>query len=507
MITTNKKKIGWLALAAILIANGFFLNFNAFRGLNFFDMGAFLDASWRVLTGQKPYIDFQFLSGPIHLYMNALFFLFFGFGKSAILAHLITVNSIVIVSTFLAARRFLPLLPTFLCTLLSSICFYGPISFPWYDQSAQLWGIIALTVLILKLPLEDPKNACRIGFLTGILTVLSFMTKSNLGAGYGAIFFLTFLCVRTRWKALAGYAAGLSLATIAMLAVIGSPTKYIDQAFLAFDIPVQRLRRFLPLLFIPTWFADYYWLTALLVYLNVRSHLKSLRAIFTIFVGVFLLSIFASWTGSMKSTANIPLMGIYITLAFILIAQTGKQSEGKRMRTFHSASKWAMIGLAIFLIFTSAKRSLALDAWTYGNLDPFGNYAMQSAPIRGWMAHKQTGEAVDALTEFIKKNVPKNQSLLILTDLQILYPLTERESYKGVSFIFTVNEVPPPGKRVEELKNYILAHPPQWIVTHRNQNVISFVAALIPYLGLEEFVTNFYYPVFITNDYVLLKHN
>ena len=93
-------RVPLIPLAALLVANAFFLHFNAFRGFNFFDMGSFLDASWRVYQGQIPYVDFIYISGPIHLYMNALFFFLFGFGKTAILIHLLTVSSIVIVITY-----------------------------------------------------------------------------------------------------------------------------------------------------------------------------------------------------------------------------------------------------------------------------------------------------------------------------------------------------------------------------------------------------------------------
>jgi len=80
------KPTEFLTLAIILILNAFFLKFNAFRGLNFFDISAFTDASWRVYSGQKPYVDFMFVSGPVHLYLNAFFFFLFGIGKNAFLA-------------------------------------------------------------------------------------------------------------------------------------------------------------------------------------------------------------------------------------------------------------------------------------------------------------------------------------------------------------------------------------------------------------------------------------
>ena len=88
----TKDKLGLFFLFLILTGNAFFLRHNAFRGFNFFDMGSFLDASWRVFKGQTPYVDFIYTTGPLHIYMNAFFFTLFGFGKKAILAHLIAVR-------------------------------------------------------------------------------------------------------------------------------------------------------------------------------------------------------------------------------------------------------------------------------------------------------------------------------------------------------------------------------------------------------------------------------
>ena len=151
-LTTSRQKEfipQYLPLLVLLILNSFFLRFNAFRGFNFFDMGAFLDASWRVYIGQRPYLDFMYISGPVHLYLNAFFFTLFGFGKLAVLAHLVTVHSIVIVITYLIAKKYTPSSIALLSALLSTTCFYWPASHPWHDQSAHFWGLLAIAAIVL----------------------------------------------------------------------------------------------------------------------------------------------------------------------------------------------------------------------------------------------------------------------------------------------------------------------------------------------------------------------
>ncbi len=79
-INNYKIKIPWeiLILLLILVSNALFLHYNTFRCFNFFDMGGFLDASWRVFRGQKPYVDFIYTTGLVRLYMNAFSFSFLG---------------------------------------------------------------------------------------------------------------------------------------------------------------------------------------------------------------------------------------------------------------------------------------------------------------------------------------------------------------------------------------------------------------------------------------------
>lgn len=500
-----KVSVEIIVLIFILIANAFFLNFNAFRGFNFFDLGSFLDPSWRVFRGQKPYVDFLYLTGPVHLYMNAFFFMIFGFGKTAVLAHLVVSHSIAIILTFFMARKFIPFYASILVTLLTTACFYWTISHPWYDQSAHLWGLLGLSYFIYQFPFKTKEDGYKTGLICGALIIVSFMTKTNVGTAHGALLFMTFLMHRYKIQTLTGYAVGAVAALLIMLVLIGSPARYIEQAFFTFDIPVQKLRRFIPFLWLPTWFSDYYWIAIAIVLLNIKSGWKNYQPFVTIFLGLFTAAVFCASTGSMKATANIPLWGIFMTFGFIIIYLRKRSEPDKFAQIQCHASLIVLSLLTCLLIYTGAKRGLALDAWSYGQLNPFGDYRMKTKQLRGWLAPKDIGEAVDQAVEYINKNIPKNESMLVLTDLQVLYALTGRDSFRGITFDFAVNEIPPPGKQLEEVRNNILTNPPVWIVTHRNQNVIDFVRAIIPYLRLEEFVQTNYVPVQTWNNYVLLR--
>ncbi len=499
------KPTEFLTLAIILILNAFFLKFNAFRGLNFFDISAFTDASWRVYSGQKPYVDFMFVSGPVHLYLNAFFFFLFGIGKNAFLAHLIVVHSLAIIITFLISKKYLENYLTILTTLLTTACFYWPISHPWYDQTVHLFGLFALLTITYTIPFQNSKTAFRIGLFAGAMVAFSFMTKSNVGTAYGMLFAILFLVGNHKMSALSGLTIGSLVITALFLILIGVPELYIEQTLRTFsDDPNQKWRRIIPFLHTATWLQDWYWLPSLLILCSV-AYWKALKAWVVLAIGIFVVSIFCAGTGSMKMTANIPLLGIFMTFVFIFFHEARPLMTGTASKKINQASTFICVAVTCLLIGISAKRGLALEAWTYGNLNPFGTYPLKTKSMEGWLAEEKTGEALDDLVQYINQKVSKTDSLLILTDLQILYALTGRESYKGIPFILMVPYEPPPGPRMERVRQQILTHPPDWIITHRDHTTTGMVDQIIPYMGLREFVINTYTPVASINNYAVLR--
>src|SRR3989338_1931747 len=167
-------------LIALLVLNAFFLNYNAFRTFNFYDMCFPLDGGWRIASGQRPYADFIYYTGPVHLYLNALFFKLFGFGKAAVLAHLIFIHSLVITAVFIVSRKYLPVWITALVTILTTTSFYWPISHPWHNQTALFFGIMAVVFFLIHFPLADSK-AFLVGAFPGVCVVLAFITKTDIG--------------------------------------------------------------------------------------------------------------------------------------------------------------------------------------------------------------------------------------------------------------------------------------------------------------------------------------
>ncbi len=493
--------LSFAVLCLLLIGNLFFLKYNAFRYFHFYDMCFSLDGGWRILKGQKPYIDFIYFSGPIHLYLHALFFKLFGFGKTAVWVHLWMVNSIVVVFVYLLTYRWMPFYLTFLVAVLTTTSFYWPVSHPWHDQSTHLWGIVGIAYLSRRIPFTKPSQAFQTGLFCGVMAVLSFMTKINIGMAYLVLFALVCLVSDQRKNALLGYGIGLGAALIVMRLLITDPKAYIDQIVTYGQLTRdQRLSGFLQ---ISKWLSNYYWFPLVIVGLNICAFVKPLKEWIILFIGTFVVAIISIVSGQMIPEANVCLWGVFLGLAFILLFKKRNLIRGGKHVLLWRSSLGALIIFTFVLIGFSVKFGLDLKAWTYiTGKTPVGVYAIETEPFKGWHTDPIKGQALDQFANFIKSNVPADQSLLVLSDLQILYALTGRDSYRGIPlFVFRKNHMPVPGKQLEEVSRHLREHLPDWIILDVDNYFLE-----IPYLGLKDIINKDYFVVFPSGPYALIRH-
>jgi hypothetical protein len=495
-------------LAIILIANAWFLSIIAFHGFNHFDFGSFLDASWRIYRGQKLYIDFYYHTGPLHLYLNVLFFLIFGFGKAAILAHMLTLNFIIVLVTFLVTWRRIPLFSSLLVTALSATGPYWSWPHPIYDISAQFWGILATALLVWQLPFKSPKRAALSGFLCGFLAVLSLMTKTNTGAAYGLAYFIVFLYSPLRWRALAGYVAGSLTALILVFTFfVPSLKSYYLNAYEYYG--KWRANQFERFSFIPVWFKNLYWLPFFTVLYSSRPFRKRFPELFALFIAVGTVGLVALNTGSRRDWDHLPDMGMYLAIGFILMYQIKTLSQTGRQRII----AWIGIVLLIFTTVVQIKRSVGGGIRHYQNIHkgyPHGDYLLKAGPFHGWHLHPYIGEIMDAVVDEINLHVPKKDSLLIFCDLQILNALTGRDGYRGIPFIFHPGDYPrPEGELVDQVSANIQNNPPDWILITYNNGLAPMlnILELAPYFKLSPSFFSQYSEFKQWEIYILLKRN
>jgi hypothetical protein len=475
--------LAFLGLGAILIANAWEISQIAFRGFNFFDYSAFLDSSWRVYRGQKIYIDFYFHTGPLHLYLNALFFLLFGFGKTAILAHMLTLSSILTVLTFLVARKRMPAALALLAAGVSAVGSYYSWPHPFYDVTAHFFGLLGTLALAWQLPFQTPRRALWTSAACGIAAGLSLMTKTNVGGAYGIAFFTVLLYSPLRWRALAGYLAGALICVAAVFACcIPSWQSYYLNAYEFYaKWRSNQLQRFL---FLPVWFKNLYWLPFFAVLFSCQKFKKHFPELFTLFLATCAVGLFTLNTSSRRDWDHIPDMGVYVALGLILLYRALPLCVSKKQK----AVTWLAIAALIFTAGLQIKRCVRTGIQHYQNIGhgyPHGNYPLKAKPLRGWLFHESIGPILDDMASYIRANVPAGESLLILCDMQILNPLTGRDGYKGVPFIWHAGEYPrTEGGQIDLINATLKKNPPDWLLISSGPGIqgITDYAVLFSYL-------------------------
>lgn len=487
-----------ILLGIILLVNGLFLSRYAFSQLNFFDMAPMLDAFWRVFHGQRPYADFIFSIGPMHLYVADLFFHIFGFGKFAILAQLIFFTSVLAVLSFFALRRKVAFWINALLTLLLVSSFYWNIAHPWYDQLAHFWGFLAVFLLLSQRPFPTDRRAAGTGFICGALVALSIMSKTNIGPAYAAVFLIVLSDSARKKAALLGYVlGGVTGILLCLVFLVRFPQPFFSQILLHTGTTYERL---LKMLTPRNWFVNYYWVAVLFVLAQGKAFLKKNRENLALFLGITAVGIFSVQTGGIIPEANIYLWGMQMILAFILFAEGGKTFSGEQNRIYAFSHKGLILWAAVLCVL-SIRSGLELKVWDRSEKhSPFGTYALRTGPWAGWKTFAGQGQPLDALAEAVSRYVPAEDSLLNLTDMYMIYAMTGRDSYKGIPVIFHDKISPAPGAQTRQVRDYILAHPPDWVIIF----LTSFQEELHS-LGLAEEIRDHYTPMFRAGFYLLMK--
>ncbi len=463
----------FVLLAVLLIFNAWFLYWNAFRCFNFYDMSFNLDGGWRVAVGQRPYADFLYFSGPVHLYINALFFKIFGFSKFAVWWHLVVVHSLVMGFIFFMIYRRLPQWLTAGITILTMTSFYWPISHPWHNQTAYLWGIIALVLLVDYLWSSKKLSAFWLGIIAGFCVALSILTKVNIGIAFLGFFAAMFLVLDERWKLWSAYLGGILIAGLISFGLVNIPAYWQQAEAMYTTVQSGRLVN----LFVPVhWLANYYWIPLMIALANLVPLWRTSKEWIVLVVGFYVVAIFTIFTGNIIPQADIFLWGIYMAVIFLVMF---------RIRSSQKIWKISMGLLSLVLmgmIILSIRFGLELKVWQYSKYSQPGNYAIKAKGLRGWQCYRKIGEVLDTMVEFIQTSVPPNESLLVLTDLQILYGLTNHAPYKGIPImVMEENLIPAPGAQREQVTRAIKNNLPDWII-------IDFVTfqKIVPYLELDQ---------------------
>lgn len=482
------RRLEFAALAGILALSSLALLFQARQVFDFFDMSGFLDAGYRVFRGQRPYLDFQYVAGPVHLWMHALSFALFGFTQSAVLAHLLAVNAAATLAVYALSRDRVPVPLALAVSAVSSITFAIPIAHPWYDQNAYLWFLAALALLPVKGRALPARSAAA-----GALVVLSIFTKTNIGGAAALAVAGVILCGPSPLRMIAAYAGGM-LAALLLLTRFFDVHAFVDQTLLAYR-PESRLHA-LPVMLFHAAVSTPYGATALGgAVVLAKAGLPWLRAHqpeWAILLGVLFTGTVGLVTGSMRPHANFALAGAALALLCAVGWEVIRRPSVTRVRPATVAA-WMACSAVLMAGVLGLSVWRAGFAWTWNPYSTDRSYELKTESFRGWNAHPRLGEGTDLAVQAVRDRVPASASLLILPHGTWIYGLAGRMPYAPAPFLFHEGKMPPPGRWREEVRRAWMEHPPDWILLHGYSKIdFSTSATVMRDLGLGDWLARGY---------------
>lgn len=498
-----------LLVLSLIAVVSVILSRNALQVFDFFDMSAFMDAGYRVYIGQEPYVDFYYITGPMHLYMHAFFYFLLGFNKTAILAHFLLVNAVIVAITFFLARRRLALLNSLLLAGLSALCFYGPTSHPWYDQNAYFWLVLGILIVEIWPPSKGIQRASISAFLCGFLLGLSFFTKSNIGLVGGLTFLAFFSVQKPRLRLVSFYCAGGLISIALLLGTLESPSDFIFQTFFAYDYRTRLAdigQLWLVLNFLP--YLQFLVLLAIIAGLGGSAYIREKLGEIVLLAGLLLTSIFAAFSGSMLFYANITLLGIEMTYLFRLAQSLPNNPASPAEKRIYRTSHLVLVFLACYWLLYSGQATNRRYTWRWKPSNLTNDYVLQTESLKGWKCNRQIGEGLDRAVVYINENVPQQDSLFVFPDVTVIYGLTGRESFRKTPFIFHLNQIPSNGKLYADFRRHFLEIPPKWLLLHHQTEIAFYdTGRLLRWLRLDGFISQNYNQVWQWGDFALLRHS
>jgi hypothetical protein len=501
-----KPAAGYMLLAFCLLLNALFLKGTYLNRFEPMDYGGSLDLAWRYIQGQKPYVDFIYNAGPIFPVTLAFFIKLFGFGKPAVLAHLLMSSSLYVFLIWLVSRRYLSWMAAVLPCLVAAT-FHWNYVFPNYIHDAYVWALAGLALPACRIPFKTSREAYWTFFGAAVFLVLSCFAKHNVGVPYGLILLGLAFATRERGASFSGLFLGGALAGIAVIFFLTPDHHafFFDNIFPYVEQEKGRWRQFLSLKSV---FVGFYWLLAAVSLAAVFPFRRQTAEFVVLAAGAAFASYFSYVTNTEKGIVALPLL-----TALLLLFQVKDELYRKSVRFKGTMALVLVLGLAQFAVsayFAGSKQKKYRAQNTY---------AIKAGPLEGWMAEPQWGGPMDYFSEKINRFIPKDENLLMLDKMQIIYPLTRRESFKGVVFHFFIDAV----QRSAPLRklNYeaIVKHPPDWVLTGyqlsglmqapgepgRGLPISLPYDVLVHLLKLEDFLSANYQLIDATGGYAILR--
>lgn len=167
--------------AALFLINAIVFAWNT---LGFFSQPFFRDYSivfeggYRILLGQVPYRDFFLPVGPVIFYLQAFFNRMLGANLWAMAVHA-GVQACLLASVYYWATRKKWHAGFAILMSVATLFSFNPANYPWYNQTAYLFFLINIMLVITQVDRPSMTASCWIGSVA--LTLLSFFSKQDVG--------------------------------------------------------------------------------------------------------------------------------------------------------------------------------------------------------------------------------------------------------------------------------------------------------------------------------------
>jgi len=158
-----------------------------------------------------------------------------------------------------------------------------------------------------------------------------------------------------------------------------------------------------------------------------------------------------------------------------------------------------VLGISVMAYFSAFTLALLKDYHRQNT------YKLQTEPLKGWSSPSSWGPALDHLVPLIRQQIPKTDSMAVLTEMEILYPLTGHKSFKGLPLNFFMPHLERSEKTQSDIRNAIILNPPDWIITENRHYPLFPFNVIVHITGLDNFLLQNYRTVHTFGYYVVLK--
>jgi len=160
------------------------------------------DGGYRIFLGQMPFKDFHFSMGATLFYLQALFFFILGgFYWKAVALHVTVMGAIATILVFLILRLYLRSASALFFAGITAITFYMPRAYPYSDETAFIFYLMALALFSLAYRHGHKLNAVTIlglSAVSGLAITASVFSKHNIGLAASAFTALLWLFIALR---------------------------------------------------------------------------------------------------------------------------------------------------------------------------------------------------------------------------------------------------------------------------------------------------------------------